>query len=1252
VALVVNPALVNDNAFSDKSNKAYTKDADYPSHRSAKRLTDSEFAQFSLTVGDYVCTWSQGYADQPGGYNNTEPTWYSSETAGAGTGTPPPGYVSSSSFVWNLNNYANNPAPKWNMNLYGTDRDSWMSPFESSNPAKALGLDCYTTLETAGFSSYYQWEWPMVYEWSIDLTSFGTAPIFVISAMSHHSPPKTGDENDAFPEPPGNGYLSDYGDLPAPYPTLLADNGACHYIVPSGARLGNLADPEPDGLTNRLAFGDDISVSDDEDGVVLLTPLVPGGTAVIRVTAGTAGYLSAFIDWDGNGTLDSVTLLSASGPTSVVTGILGDTMLATNGVYDLTIQVPVSATGAMPARFRYTNAPGEGGNNAAGLAVTGEVEDYIFTASIGDRVWLDTNGNGIQDAGEAGMDGVTVNLYRPGCGPDGIVGNGDDADAVGVTNTVGGGAYTFGGLIPSGYTIKVVKPAGYSFSLQDQGADDALDSDADLSTGMAATTLYPGASDTAWDAGLYVLASLGDFVWFDSDGDGVQDEGEPGIGAVRVYVDLNGNGSYDLGEPNSVTDANGAYLIEGLVPGTQTVRVEATSLPAGLLQTYDFDGVLDFATTLALISGENRTDVDFGYCGVGSIGDRVFADYNNNGIWDVGEGIAGVDVTVNGDRDGDGNSDSFSVTTGADGYYLFANLYVSASGVPYTVTVNTADLPAGLTLNTADPDGGGNSTSSVSLTLAQPVRQDQDFGYRSLAVYAISGQVRDDYDLNGVFSEHDLPVGGVLVTLYTDPNGDGNPADGVALRSVFTAKGGTYVFSNVIASAYVVVESDPGVSVSMTDSAGANDNSVSVVILNADSVDNDFLDAIDPSGYLYDTADGRIVSGGSISVSGPSVSILMDGSSGLYMFISTNDVPASYTVTVTPPPGYVIDPTRPALPGSFDPTGVTNTIVVGGTNVIVFGSYATTNSPRYLIDYSAESNTYYYVFDLQPDDPYVINNNFPLKFIEITGTVFEDTNRLTDNTVNGTGTDAGGLYANLVNPSTQAVIACVPVNVDGSYRFVTTNGVEQNTAHDVILTRTAQDVGVTLGEATLPTTWVSTGEHVGADSGSDGTIDGRLSLTTTDIGVTEVNFGIVQVPDITPIITAVPNVMHAVQNFYITVQIAELLSIDTEGLITVRIPIDPRWVLNGPYVQELTMLGTTALNNDDWAYSKDATHHIFTSSVAISAGASSYFGFNAAWDAGLTQGFYTITSQIDSDSGGENRIDNNVDAEKIDYFIQ
>ena len=638
-----------------------------------------------------------------------------------------------------------------------------------------------------------------------------------------------------------------------------------------------------------------------------------------------------------------------------------------------------------------------------------------------------------------------------------------------------------------------------------------------------------GITASGTTAEILYAASIGDRVWNDLNGNGVQEAFEPGIAGVRVYVDSNGSGTYTVGEPAAETAADGSYQIGSLLAGSCTARVDTVTLPAGMSQTYDLNGALDHAAAVVLTSNQTRTDVDF--------------------------------------------------------------------------------------------------------------------GYRSMAVYTIRGQVRDDFRMSGNLSDPDNPVGGVLVSLYTDPNGDGNPSDGAALGAMRTTSDGRYAFTNVLSGAYVVVETDPSYSFSTADRVGPNDNRIPVVIVDADSVNNDFLDAVDPTGYLYDVADGRTVPGGSISVTGPGAYVLMDGSSGQFMFIATNNAPGSYTIAVTPPPGYMVDPARPAHVGSFDPTG--------GATPSVLGSYESAGTQGYLVNYSAASNTYYYTFDLAPGDPPVINNNFPLTkvVIEIAGTVFYDQNRLTDNTVNGTGTNAAGLFANLVNPATHVVIAGVSVATNGAYRFAEADGVVTNTAYEVILTRASQAVGATLTNATLITGWVSTGEHVGAGTGSDGTVDSRLLVSTTADGVREVNFGLDSVPDITPVITAVPNVMHAIQRFNITVRTTELNLVDTAGLITIRIPKDIRWVLDGAYDPALTVLSGTALNNSAWAYSEDATNHIFKSTAVIPAGGFSYFGFKAIWNAGQTRGRYTITSQIDSWSGGEDRIDNNVDAEKLDYFI-
>ena len=162
---------------------------------------------------------------------------------------------------------------------------------------------------------------------------------------------------------------------------------------------------------------------------------------------------------------------------------------------------------------------------------------YLPPASLGDLVWNDLNRNGIQDPGELGISGVIVNLFRPGFGPDGIPATADDASVVASTNTNGSGNYAFTELIPGSYIVIFTLPGGYAFSPANQGSDDTLDSDANITTGQTNTTLLsPGENDPTWDAGIYQLASVGDRVWNDVNRNGIQDAGETGVNGVTVTL--------------------------------------------------------------------------------------------------------------------------------------------------------------------------------------------------------------------------------------------------------------------------------------------------------------------------------------------------------------------------------------------------------------------------------------------------------------------------------------------------------------------------------------------------------------------------------------------------------------------------------------------------------------------------------------------------------------------------------------------
>jgi hypothetical protein len=160
----------------------------------------------------------------------------------------------------------------------------------------------------------------------------------------------------------------DFGDAPdgfiPGYPTLLANNGARHTIVP-GLFLGNLIDAEFDGQPNATATGDDINGLADEDGVAFVTPLAAGQPAKIVVTASANGLLQAWFDYNQNmswgdaGEQIAIDLPLNPGPNSIV------------------FTVPATAVpGATFARFRFSSVKGL---PFYGPAPDGEVEDYRVT---------------------------------------------------------------------------------------------------------------------------------------------------------------------------------------------------------------------------------------------------------------------------------------------------------------------------------------------------------------------------------------------------------------------------------------------------------------------------------------------------------------------------------------------------------------------------------------------------------------------------------------------------------------------------------------------------------------------------------------------------------------------------------------------------------------------------------------------------------------------------------------------------------
>jgi hypothetical protein len=203
---------------------------------------------------------------------------------------------------------------------------------------------------------------------------------------------------------------------------------------------------------------------------------------------------------------------------------------------------------------------------------------------IGDFVWNDLNGNGIQDAGEPGINGVKVTITFE-----------DGRTATDVTHTYNAannqnapqydGYYDFKNLGPGTYKITFETPAGFNASPALQGADKAKDSNP--INGTTTATLAANQSDFTIDAGFTLLGppsppstcpnlSLGNIVFNDANNNGVRDAGEQGIGGliVNLYADNNADNVAD-GAPIStiMTAADGTYYFANLAAGKYIVGV-------------------------------------------------------------------------------------------------------------------------------------------------------------------------------------------------------------------------------------------------------------------------------------------------------------------------------------------------------------------------------------------------------------------------------------------------------------------------------------------------------------------------------------------------------------------------------------------------------------------------------------------------------------------------------------------------------
>jgi SdrD B-like domain len=201
------------------------------------------------------------------------------------------------------------------------------------------------------------------------------------------------------------------------------------------------------------------------------------------------------------------------------------------------------------------------------------------TNTVGNRVWYDTNCNGIQDTNETtGPSGVMVTLRN--C----------DTQVERTTTTDASGNYSFADVPTGDYIICIDIPDGYKATLEDEGSDDGLDSDINDEGCTGCRTYTCESDDLSRDAGICEDTTgecentIGNRVWYDVNCNGIQDADETG-GPEGVKVVLR---NCDTGDARgTTTDANGFYSFEDVPTGEYTICIE---IPEGFAATLEDEG--------------------------------------------------------------------------------------------------------------------------------------------------------------------------------------------------------------------------------------------------------------------------------------------------------------------------------------------------------------------------------------------------------------------------------------------------------------------------------------------------------------------------------------------------------------------------------------------------------------------------------------------------------------------------------------
>lgn len=558
-------------------------------------------------------------------------------------------------------------------------------------------------------------------------------------------------------------------------------------------------------------------------------------------------------------------------------------------------------------------------DRTAGVAV--HLQQQPLPVAIAGTVYLETDLDLVREAGEPGLAGVTLELWRH---------DGTTYQPTGHRTTTGSdGRYAFGRdlhLLPGIYQVRETQPAelfsvgAIPGTVAGQPVGRTVAGDPDV---LAEIAIPLGDLDAIdYDFAEALPARLSGYVYHDRDQDGHRDAGEEGLAGVPIRaVPIQTIAAQ--GPVSIATDANGFYAATGLAPGTYQVLEVAQ--PDGYLDGLDAAGTVDGEPRGTAVNPGDR--IESVWLGGGQAGQ----EYNFGELLPVS--IAGH-VRLS-DRDGTCTATGVSDTpvagatvrlldsagqvlaetvTDARGEYHFAGLHPGVYGIVEVTPSHLLDGPDHVGRVAGQPMGtvtANDTITGIALTSGQ-AGVDYDFCEHLPA--ALSGYVYHDRDDDGQRETGEEGLGGVTVTLLDD--------QGQTVAATTTDAQGAYTFSRLSAGVYAVVETQPETWVDGRDTAGTIDGAT---VGQADNP-GDRIRAValrwGEQGRDYNFGELKYASlAGSVHLSGPEgdcwrpggdqpplagVTVVLRDEGGLPLATTTTDEQGHYRFDPLPPGTYTV----------------------------------------------------------------------------------------------------------------------------------------------------------------------------------------------------------------------------------------------------------------------------------------------------------------------------------------------------------